>query len=189
MDAVPRPIGYDIAMLRLFVALWPPASVISQLQTIPRTSEPRIRWVAASNVHVTLHFIGDADPHEVRSRLQNLRIPDAHAHVGPNLRRLGRDALILPVGGINRVAATVYNALNDLGPRRRGRSRRQQFVGHLTLARVKQEDYEVEEQSFQASFPVREIALVASRRESNGVVYETLCTWPTQYHKYRARDT
>ena len=51
--------------MRLFFALWPDHGVVRQLETAAKlvNVEGRARWVLASNLHMTLAFIGEvADP-------------------------------------------------------------------------------------------------------------------------------
>ncbi|NIR41602.1 MAG: RNA 2',3'-cyclic phosphodiesterase, partial [Actinobacteria bacterium] len=49
-------------MPRLFVAVWPPPSVVDLLARLPRREEPGVRWTTEAQWHVTLRFLGRADP-------------------------------------------------------------------------------------------------------------------------------
>ena len=49
---------------RLFVAVWPPPEVLDVLAALPRTERPGVRWTTRDQWHVTLRFLGMADPAE-----------------------------------------------------------------------------------------------------------------------------
>jgi 2'-5' RNA ligase len=75
-----------MAAARLFVALVPPAAVRAELAAL---AEPLagVRWTPEDNLHLTLRFIGDAEP-EKQTRIETAL---ARVHVEP---------FILPVGGV-----------------------------------------------------------------------------------------
>ena len=50
--------------MRLFVAVWPTPAVVEELGALPRPAAPGLRWTTADQWHVTLRFLGDADPGE-----------------------------------------------------------------------------------------------------------------------------
>jgi len=98
--------------VRLFIAVWPPPEVVDVLRTLERPTIPGLRWTTPDQWHVTLRFIGDADPPDVGP----LPTIDAEVTLGPATARLGRRILMVPVHGLDDVA----------GP-----------TPHLTLARAK----------------------------------------------------
>ena len=75
---------------------------------------------------MTLRFLGDADVDEVRTRLDAVQSAAATAELGPALRRLGPNAIVVPVSGLDPLAAAIGDATGDLGQLPRP------FHGHLT---------------------------------------------------------
>ena len=100
---------------------------------LPRPDQPGVRWVPPANWHVTLRFLGEAEATDVHARLAGVTLPAATAMFGPAVRRLGRSALVVPVAGLERLAAAVTAATADIGDPPGTRS----FNGHLTLARLR----------------------------------------------------
>ncbi len=75
-----------MASARLFVALMPPAAVRAELaaQAVPL---PGVRWTPEENLHLTLRFIGDTEPHK-QTRMEQA------------LARVRVEPFILPVGDL-----------------------------------------------------------------------------------------
>lgn len=115
-------------MARVFVAVWPSASVIEALSAIERPVIDGVRWTRPETWHVTLRFLGETDPLEVSTRLRSLSHPEVDAVLRTAIGRLGRSALVAPVTGLDTLAGAVDQTLGA-SPRA--------FVGHLTLARLK----------------------------------------------------
>lgn len=160
---------------RLFVAVWPPAEVVDALCELPRPAEPGVRWVAPEAWHVTLTFLGEADGGDVAAALDGARLPAAEAVLGPQVSRLGRSVLVVPVGGLDELAAAVAAATEGLG----SFSDPRPFVGHLTLARLRgRPACGVAGTAFRSTFVVEQVALVASAITSDGATYTTLGEWP-----------
>ncbi len=162
-------------MARLFVGVWPSEAVAEQLRALPRKDRPGIRWVRPENWHVTLQFLGEADPDEVATRLDNLALGPVDIRLGPGVDVLTDRTIIVPVHGIDEVATNVIDATRDLGtepPRRR-------FTGHLALARVRRGARipDVIGTPISATQRVEEIALVESVLKPDGAVYDTITTW------------
>ena len=72
-------------MTRLFVAVWPPSGVVDALRPLVVPGEPGVRWVTPEQWHVTLRFLGDADPDEVATALRAAALPAAEAGLGPTV--------------------------------------------------------------------------------------------------------
>lgn len=161
-------------MVRLFVAVWPPEDVVADLTSLPRKDQRGVRFVPAENWHLTLRFLGEADPDVVAAALDGVMYPAATVRLGPGVDLLGDRALVLPASGLDELAATVTARTADLGERPRPR-----FVGHLTLARVAPHARmpAVLGAYLRAAFDVTEIALVRSRLGPGGARYDTLGTW------------
>ena len=163
-------------MARLFIAVWPPASVIEQLDALPRPDQPGVRWVPPSNWHITLRFLGEAEATDVQARLAGASVPAATAMFGPAVRRLGRSALVVPVAGLERLAVVVTAATADIGDPPGTRS----FDGHLTLARLRPGSRgDVAGAPIDAKCPVTEVVLVRSELSSDGATYHVVDRWST----------
>ena len=74
-------------MVHLFVAAWPTDEVIQELAAIPQPIEPGVRWIPRQNWHITLRYIGDADPDARATPAEALvtlgRAPTAHLPPAP----------------------------------------------------------------------------------------------------------
>jgi 2'-5' RNA ligase len=169
---------------RSFVAVWPPDHVVAAIAAMPRPDLPGVRWLPARTWHVTLRFLAGADPVAVAARLESARVPTAVATIGAAVHRLGRDALVLDVEGLDGVAAAVRSATGGLGPREDHR-----FRGHLTVARLRRgaPGDDVDGRLHDARvrldgpvvFSVTDVALVASRTLPSGAEYTTIGRWAT----------
>jgi len=163
---------------RLFVAVWPSEDVLTQLADLERPRDQGVKWVPTENLHITLRFLGDADIDEVGDRLAGVTLPRVTARVGPANDVVAERALILPVAGVDELAAAVVRATRGLGTERE----RPKFQGHITLARLAR--HARPERSvgsrFAAAFEVEEVALVASTLTPSGAQYDTVGIWPTR---------
>jgi 2'-5' RNA ligase len=163
-------------MPRLFLTLWLPDHATAVLEELHRKDARGVRFVVPENWHLTLRFLGNCEPGEVLARLEGVHLPAADARLGPAVDLLHQDHLVVPVRGIDELAATVVKATSDIGdppPKRR-------FFGHVTLARLKKHANMPRALGtpVSAEWPVREIALAQSRLHPDGARYETLHTWP-----------
>ena len=161
-------------MARLFVAVWPPADMVELMASLPRPEQPGVRWTTVEQWHVTLRFLGEADVDAARGALAELEAASCQAVLGPGARRLGPSAFVVPVGGLDELAAGVERAMEGVGqPSPRDPSR---FRGHLTLARLKGKARAVLDVSavVSASWWVTSVALVQSHMHPQGARYETL---------------
>jgi 2'-5' RNA ligase len=162
-------------MTRLFVAVWPPEHVVEELMSLPRKDQRGVRFVPPGNWHVTLRFLGEADPGEVCAALDGVAFAPATARVGPGVDVLSDRAVVVPVHGLDDLAQVVAERTAHIGEPARKR-----FVGHLTLARVKRDAAMPRAlgTASSATFDVHEIALVRSRLDPAGARYDTIETWP-----------
>lgn len=157
-------------MARLFLAVWPPADVLERLAAIPRPVQPGVRWVPSENLHLTLRFLGEADPEAVEAALAERQLPAAEVTLGPVVSRLGRNVVVIPASGLDELATVVGDATAAIGRPPDPRP----FAGHLTLARLKQRSACGSAGTpFRATFPVNEVALVESTPTGRGVGYTT----------------
>lgn len=162
-------------MTRLFVAVWPSEGAIEELRALPRKDQRGVRFVPPENWHVTLRFLGEADIDEVAAALDGAVLPATTAHLGPGVDVFHERALVVPVSGVDDLAAAVRAATAAIGQPDRTR-----FTGHLTLARVKQSVPMPRSLGafVQAEWEVGEVALVRSRLDPDGARYDTVATWP-----------
>ena len=162
-------------MTRLFVALWPSEDAIEELRALPRKDQQGVRFVPPENWHITLRFLGEAHVHEVAAALDTVRLEAAMARLGPGVDVMNERALVVPVSGVDHLAAAVAAATGRLGEPARKR-----FVGHLTVARVKPHVPMPRALGamVQAEWQVDEVALVQSRLDPAGARYDTIATWP-----------
>ena len=142
--------------MRLFVAAWPSVEVADALAGLPRPEAPGLRWTRPDQWHVTLRFLGEADPDEATAALDEL----AAARV-----------VVAAVAGLDDLAASVVAATAGVGEPPEERA----FTGHLTLARSKGPvPPGAVGTPVAGSFPVDEVCLVRSRTLTEGAAYETL---------------
>ncbi len=148
-------------MPRLFVAVWPPDEVLRELAAMPRPAADGLRWTKPERLHITLRFLGQCGEDAVQDALAAANLPAARATLGPQVRRLGRGILMVPVRGLDDLAAAVEAAIAPLGLPPPDHP----FTGHLTVARFKRKPPGYRP-ALAASFAVEEIALV--RTEPSG---------------------
>ena len=170
---------------RLFLAIWPPEAVVAALRQLPRPTEPGVRWVPPETWHVTLRFFGEADPGEITAHLEGARLPAAEAALGPQVARLGRSVIVVPVSGLDDLADAARAATEGVGSFDDPRP----FAGHLTLARLRNRSAcGVAGTPVTARFDVDEIALVASTPTQDGPTYTTLGSFPVPSPGHRDGD-
>lgn len=163
-------------MARLFVSVTPPSAVRDHLVgDLLRPEQPGVRWVPPEQWHVTLRFLGDAAAGEVLERLDGCDLPAAIARLGPMVSRFGRDTVVVPVAGLDELAATVVAATADVGAPPDPRP----FRGHLTIARLRHRAAcGVTGTRVVADFAVSEIELVSSTLLPSGAEHSVLARWP-----------
>ncbi|MBW3557614.1 MAG: RNA 2',3'-cyclic phosphodiesterase [Actinobacteria bacterium] len=166
--------------MRLFVAVWPSPEVVSALRELPRPeAEPGVRWTGPEQWHVTLRFFGEVPDEAVGeveagvAALAGRQMP-APAVVGPATRCFGNSVLMVPVSGLDGLAAATVEATAGWGappPERRP------FVGHLTLARSWRRGPDLRQfggQPVAASWTACELTLVRSTTLRAGARYDVL---------------
>ncbi len=162
-------------MSRLFVAVWPPASLVARIgAALNRVDAPGVRWVPPERLHVTLRFLGEADEAAAASALARLRAPAVEAVLGPRAGRLGHDAVVLPVDGLDALARAVDAVLVGVGE-----ARERRFLGHLTVARLRARGAcGVVDAPVPGRWTVAAVDLVASEQGPDGLRYRTVVTVP-----------
>lgn len=164
-------------MSRLFVGIWLPEEVLERFDEVERPRDRGVRWMPRENLHITMRFFGEADEDDVVEAIDGHPLPVATAVLGPAFDVPDERSLIVPVAGVDDLAAAVHEATRGLGtaPHRR------RFMGHVTVARLARGARPVRSagQRFEARFDVGEVALIASTLTPEGSRYETVATWPT----------
>lgn len=163
--------GVHTAVVRLFVAVVPPAPALAAVDRLARPEAAGVRWTTRDQWHVTLRFLGEVpDPGPVAEALDAVSLTTATASLGPRVATLGHGVLIVPVAGLDALAGAVVGATADLGQPPGDRP----FRGHLTLARARRgaSVRGLEGEEVAAAFPVGEVRLVRSRLGRDGPRYE-----------------
>lgn len=164
-------------MSRLFVCLWPPPHAIEALESLHRKDQVGARFVPPENWHVTLRFLGEADPNEVAAALSTATFRPAEIDLGPAVDVGGERTLFVPVAGADDLAAETVRVTRRLGTE----AIRRRFLGHVTVARLKRRANMPRAlgELVSASWTATEVALVESTLHPDGARYDTLITFPT----------
>ena len=126
-------------MNRLFVALAIPDSVSKQLTALQPEPVKQIRLVKPVNIHLTLHFIGQADLDKIVNVLEQVSVQQFTIELkDPDLFRSKNGSITFWIGvQENEKLLALYNeiafALADVGYQKEERK----FSPHITLARCR----------------------------------------------------
>ena len=168
--------------MRLFVAVWPPESVIELLLGVDRPEVAGLRWTTEPQWHVTLRFLGEVDESgpvvdalgAVPDRLRARSGPEIRAALGPTTAWFpGRRVLQVPVSGLDDLAREVTEVTGPWGEPPDDH----RFSGHLTLARARGKapgSASLAGAALAVTWRVRAFELVASVLGPGGSRYETL---------------
>ena len=150
-------------MTRAFISVPLPESVRATLLNLDRTQQG-ISWSAPEQWHITIHFFEDIDIEKVKSLFFSMKAQRAVAMIGPEVRRLGEEVLVVPVNGLSgleedvRVTMSIQRSPESLP-----------FFGHITLGRIKQTlNVELEGKRVEGSFKVNRLLLVESQATPSG---------------------
>jgi 2'-5' RNA ligase len=163
--------GGDATVARLFVAAWPPEHVRNALAALARPVESGVRYTTPEQWHVTLRFLGNAPVEAAVEAFGTVDAETCRAIAGPRVSRVGRDAVVVPVRGLDELAAEVCRATAGVGEPPDPRP----FTGHLTVARLRtRAACGIAGAAFGIDWPVREVALVRSETHPDGARYTTV---------------
>ncbi len=123
---------------RLFVAVWPSASLTGQLRAMDRPSRPGLRWTTEDQWHVTLRFLGEmatAGEEELRAGLARVaaQVSAVRGHRRSSPGRSAQGCGCSPWPGSTTWPTPIATATPDLGQPPPHRP----YRGHLTLARAR----------------------------------------------------
>lgn len=157
--------------MRLFVAVWPAPEVVDLLRSVDRPHRKGVRWTDERQWHVTLRFLGEADPDAVAAAVAPALagIGPRDAVLGPVTRRLGPSVLMAPVSGLDDLADALPFPADK------------PFVGHLTLARAGRRSSvpaALAGAPVSAGWRVDSVSLVRSTLGRGGSVYDDVAVFP-----------
>ncbi len=190
--------------MRLFVAIWPPPSVVAALSELEHSDVDTVRWTAPSRWHITLVFLGNTAPDgtspgdpaaggpaagddvtrdDAVARLGRIPVgihAGTVARLGTLTESFGRSVLYVPVLGLDALAQSVRTTYLSAVTTAIDSD---PFNGHLTVGRARRRRDDVRPltglpvgPAGGMEWPVDELALVASVSEGGKGRYQTLAT-------------
>ena len=179
--------------IRCFVAIEIPRSIqerFAQIQDTLKEQISRVSWVKPDNIHLTLKFIGEVHPNDVRTIEPAIKQVSQRHHpfalkiggIGafPNLKRPRVIWVGVKVGAteVSVLARAINLELNRCGYPLDEAA----FHPHLTLARIKDridlrpfvDMFRQYDEIDNASMTVNEIALIRSQLHPKGAIYTIL---------------
>ena len=184
--------------IRSFIAIELPQQLkleLSRLQAGLQTDRPRVKWVAAEGIHLTLKFLGNVPAGKIDAVTQVMTASAARSSpfqldVGglgafPNLKRV--QVVWVGLGGqldrLKSLQQSLESGLEPLGFAAEKRS----FSPHLTLARVGNEATPAERQHLgeliaatdfasQSAIRVNGIVLMRSQLTPRGAIYSRMAS-------------
>lgn len=157
-------------MARAFISAPIPAQVVVELRRLNR-SQPEVQWTNPDQWHVTLQFLEHCDIEVIEESFLQIRAKSSTAVLGPRISLLGRNNLVVPVGGLTDLAHQVQKSVEPHESLKNQLS----FVGHLTLGRLKDANRaKLEGTPVSGSFVVTELELVQSVLGAGGPTHTTV---------------
>ena len=157
-------------MVRAFISAPIPGQVVVELRRLNR-SQPEVRWTNPDQWHVTLQFIEHCDIEVIEESFLQITAKSSTAVLGPRVSLLGKNNLVVPIGGLMDLAHQVQKSMEPHEPLKNPFS----FVGHLTLGRLKDANRaELEGTPLSGSFVVSELELVQSVLGAGGPTHTTV---------------
>ena len=174
-------------MKRLFVALTIPDSVSKKLAELQPESVKQVRLVKPVNIHLTLHFIGQADLDKIAKALEQVSVQQfAIEFDGPGVFRSRNGSITFWVGvQENEKLLELYHeiafALADVGYQKEERT----FSPHITLARCKKgisrsvkDKYLQQKDSTFPAMKITDFGLYSSNLTNTAPVYKLERVYP-----------
>lgn len=169
-------------MARLFVCVWPDEVGRDYLAQLAGLLGDQLRSTPPERWHLTLAFLGDADPVAVTDRLASAVLPSVEITIEQRPIRVGRDLLAAAVSGAAPLAAAVEAAV---APARVEPAERRPFLGHVTLGRITRGHHTGKHARLPVAatdgptMTVDRVALIDSRLTNDGPIYTTLGEYAT----------
>jgi 2'-5' RNA ligase len=164
-------------MPRLFVAVWPDEPVLAYLDRLADLLGECVRATPRSRRHLTLAFLGDADPEAAADRLASTTLPRCVLTIDPRPIRVGRNLLAAAVTGGEPLAAAVEAAV---APVRTQPAEQRPFLGHITIGRQARKHTRLPAITTPGPvMTVERVTLVDSHLTRDGPIYTTLAEWAT----------
>ena len=174
--------------MRLFVALDLPAAIVAALSRIEIPPGRGVRVIRPEQMHITLHFIGDANVDAVQQALESVDCSPCRLRisgVGQFGIREGRRILWAGVSSTKELLelhAACGSALASIGIRIESR----RFAPHVTLARLKPPARKTTVDQFLRSgdgrefgeFTAERFTLYDSVMKEDGARYEAIAGYP-----------
>ena len=157
-------------MARAFISAPIPAQGGVELRRLSR-SQPEVQWTNPDQWHVTLQFIEHCDIEVIEESFLQITAKSSTAVLGPRVSLLGKNNLVVPIGGLTDLAHQVQKSMEPHEPLKNPFS----FGGHLTLGRLKDANRaELEGTPVSGSFVVTELELVQSVLGAGGPPHTTV---------------
>ncbi len=118
---------------QLYVAVLPPTEIIETIDALPTKAQRGVRYTKRDHWHIALQWLGTAKSADALDALAEMDASAADVTLGPEVSLLGNRVVIIPVAGLDNMAAAAAVSFGDVGEPRPGR----EFTGHLTIARLK----------------------------------------------------
>jgi 2'-5' RNA ligase len=165
-------------MTRLFIAVWPPPSIIAVLSALDRPVVEGVRWSTPEQWMVKVRPLGAVNHRLVPQLVAVLEAeldgaPAAHCVLGPAMRRPGGQWLGAPVDGLADLASVVFGATEGLVPV----THPQPFQADVVLARGRVPK-ELAGRPVAGKWTARSLSLVADRSSVKAPRFEDLATIP-----------
>lgn len=157
--------------MRLFFACWPPAGTARALSDWAQEALRACggRATRAENIHLTLAFLGDADPELARARGAAIRLPGLAFRI-EQARYWARNRIVW--AGPLETPAALRQLARELGEPR-------EFAAHITLIRKARPPGNLPLPPALA-WPVTRFTLVSSSLGREGPSYEVLASYALQ---------
>lgn len=177
--------------MRLFVAIFPPVEIREALREAASVLQVRgkVRWIPASNIHLTLKFLGEAGEEklrEIRSVLEE--VAQRHGSFEIELSGFGafpsgRKARVLWSGvsegadQLRDIAGDLESAFEAIG----FEGERRTYSPHMTLGRARGRPATLDSGQngeLLLTFSARRLELVRSVLDREGARYSTIAEYP-----------
>lgn len=162
-------------MTRLFVAITPPSEILARVVALPRPPVAGLNWAHPEQLLVKLRPLGHVPTDLVADLVDTLDqaldgAPATRCRLGPATRRpRGNWGVVLPVAGVDELAAAVFEATEPIVPV----THPQPFEGMLVLARGRTPP-ELAGDPVDDAWTAGEVQLVADRSSPRGPRLERL---------------